>query len=79
MLTIFNRKKLITMMDMQRQSNIRSILSSNGIAYTVRTENLQGSSALGGRSRGSSGSFGTTRTIRMNTISTFTKTTMKML
>ena len=48
MLTIFNRKELITTMD----------LSANGIAYTVRTENLQGSSALGGRSRGSSGSFG---------------------
>ena len=53
MLTIFNRKELITTMDMQRQANIRSILSANGIAYTVRTENLQGSSALGGRSRGS--------------------------
>ena len=47
MLTIFNRKELITTMDMQRQSNIRSILSANGIAYTVRTENLQGSSAFG--------------------------------
>ena len=54
MLTIFNRKELITTMDMQRQANIRSILSANGIAYTVRTENLQGSSAIGGRS----GSFG---------------------
>ena len=37
MLTIFNRKELITTMDMQRQSNIRSVLSANGIAYTVRT------------------------------------------
>ena len=43
MLTIFNRKELITTMDMQRQANIRSVLSANGIAYTVRTENLQGS------------------------------------
>ena len=58
MLTIFNRKELITTMDMQRQANIRSILSANGIAYTVRTENLQGSSVFGGRSRGRSGSFG---------------------
>lgn len=55
MLTIFNRKELITTMDMQRQANIRSVLSANGIAYTVRTENLQGSSAFGGRSRGRSG------------------------
>ena len=52
MLTIFNRKELITTMDMQRQANIRSILSANGVAYTVRTENLQGSSAFGGGSRG---------------------------
>ena len=29
MLTIFNRKELITTMDMQRQSNIRSILSAS--------------------------------------------------
>ena len=58
MLTIFNRKELITTMDMQRQANIRSILSANGIAYAVRTENLQGSSAFGGRNRGRSGSFG---------------------
>ena len=63
MLTIFNRKELITTMDMQRQANIRSVLSANGIAYTVRTENLhgknlQGSPAFGGRSRGRSGSFG---------------------
>ena len=27
MLTIFNRKELITTMDMQRQANIRSVLS----------------------------------------------------
>ena len=58
MLTIFNRKELITTMDMQRQANIRSVLSANGIAYTVRTENLQGSSALSSRSRGRNGSFG---------------------
>ena len=59
MLTIFNRKELITTMDMQRQANIRSVLSANGIAYTVRTENLQGSSAFGGRSRRERrGSFG---------------------
>ena len=42
MLTIFNRKELITTMDMQHQANIRSVLSANGIAYTLRTENLQG-------------------------------------
>ena len=69
MLTIFNRKELITTMDMQRQANIRSVLSANGIAYTVRTENLQGAAAASAL----------TRTIRMNIISTFTKTTMKML
>lgn len=79
MLTIFNRKELITTMDMQRQSNIRSILSANGIAYTVRTENLQGSSAFGAAAAGAAAATALTRTIRMNIISTFTKTTMKML
>ena len=79
MLTIFNRKKLITMMDMQRQSNIRSVLSANGIAYTVRTENLQGSSAFGGRSGGWWGSLGTTITIFIIILSPYTNTTMKML
>ena len=76
MLTIFNRKELITTMDMQRQANIRSVLSANGIAYTVRTENLQGSSAF---AAGAAAASASTRTIRMNIISTFTKTTMKML
>ena len=69
MLTIFNRTELITTMDMQRQANIRSVLSANGIAYTVRTENLQGSSAFGGRSRGSSGSFGTISSMRLRAAS----------
>ena len=56
--TVFIRRELITTMDMQRQSNIRSILSAKGIACAVGAENLQGSSALGGRSRGSADSFG---------------------
>ena len=79
MLTIFNRKELITTMDMQRQFNIRSVLSANGIAYTVRTENLQGSSALAAAAAGAAAALASTRTIRMNIISMFTKTTMKML
>ena len=36
MLTIFNRKELITTMDMQRQSNIRSILSAKVPSRVMR-------------------------------------------
>lgn len=57
MLTIFNRKELIVTMDMNRQSDIRNILSANQINYSVKTTNLQNAQAVGSR-RGRVGSFG---------------------
>lgn len=57
MITIFNRRELIITMDMSRQSEVRTILSDNSIDYTVKTTNLQNSSAVGGRTR-RTGSFG---------------------
>ena len=47
MITIFNRKELIITMEMKRQSDVRDILSQNGIDYTVKTTNLQVSSVAG--------------------------------
>ena len=41
MITIFNRKELAVTMSMDRQAEIRSILQSNGIDYSVKTTNLQ--------------------------------------
>lgn len=54
MITVFNRKELIITMEMKRQAEMRDILSQNGIAYTVKTTNLQAA----GNTRGRAGSFG---------------------
>lgn len=57
MITIFNRKELITTMEMSTQSNIRNILSANGIDYTIKVTNLQSASVFENK-RGRFGSFG---------------------
>ena len=57
MITIFNRKELITTMEMNRQAEVRDILSQNGIDYTVKTTNLQAASVVGNQ-RGRTGNFG---------------------
>ncbi len=58
MITIFNRKELIVTMEMDRQSEVRNILSQNGIDYTVKTTNLQAAPVMGGNRRRQYGSFG---------------------
>lgn len=40
MITIFNRKLLITTMDMKRQSDMRYKLKSADIDYIIKTKNL---------------------------------------
>jgi len=57
MITIFNRRELTITMDMNRLSEIRRILESNKIDYTLITTNLQ-SSSLMGSSRSRMGSTG---------------------
>lgn len=57
MITIFNRKELIITMEMKRQSEVRDILSQNGIDYTVKTTNLQ-AAPVAGSHRGRTGNFG---------------------
>lgn len=57
MITIFNRKELFITMDMNRQSNVRDILSANGVEYTVKVTNLQSASVIDS-SRGKVGNFG---------------------
>ena len=47
MLTIFNRQELIITTNMNRQADIRIILSQNEIEYTVKTTNLQSPTAIG--------------------------------
>ena len=58
MITIFNRKELLITLDMKRYSDVREILSANGINYTVKVTNRQ-AAALIGSSRARVGSFGT--------------------
>ncbi|MBQ2888557.1 MAG: hypothetical protein IJE29_06550 [Firmicutes bacterium] len=57
MITIFNRKELLITMDMNYLSNVRDILSANGIEYTVKVTNLQSASAIDSN-RARVGSFG---------------------
>lgn len=57
MITVFNRKELFITMEMNRQAEIRDILSQNGIDYIVKTTNPETSPILGNR-RAHTGSFG---------------------
>lgn len=57
MISVFNRKELITTMDMKRQSDIREWLSNEGIDYSIKTTNIQ-SAAVFGCSRGRIGTLG---------------------
>lgn len=59
MVTIFNRRELILTLSMERQAEVRAILSTNGIDYQVKTTNLQNQQTLDSRRAhaGSSGIF----------------------
>ena len=57
MITVFNRRELIVTMKMDRQAQVRDILSQNNIEYSIKTTNLQSAPLLGSR-RGQVGSFG---------------------
>ena len=57
MITIFTRKELLITLDMKHQANVRDILTTNGIDYTVKVTNRQNAAILGS-SRARTGSFG---------------------
>ena len=57
MITIFNRKELLVTFDIKKQSDVRDILSANGINYIVKVVDRQNSS-LFGNSRARVGSLG---------------------
>ena len=57
MMSIFTRRELLITMDEGRQANVRQILASNGIKYSVKVTNLQSSTVVGS-SRARTGSFG---------------------
>ena len=54
MLTLFNRRELITTFSMDAQTRVRDILSQNGIDYRVKTN----SHPSGMYTRGRTGSYG---------------------
>ena len=41
MITVFNRKELLITMDMNKQAEVRDILSANKIPYVIKTTDLQ--------------------------------------
>jgi len=58
MLTIFNRRELLTTCSMEEQNRVRDILAQNGIDYRVKTVNPTARSTFGASGRSRTGSFG---------------------
>lgn len=58
MITVFNRKELFLTYDMQRQSEIRTLLQGHNIEYRVKVKNLLSPSPFSGSSRARTGTFG---------------------
>lgn len=58
MLTPFNRRELCSVCSMQRQSDLRRILSDAGIDYTIKTINRKSPSPLSSGSRAYTGTLG---------------------
>lgn len=58
MLTIWNRKELMTTYDLKQQAKIRELLSSHQIDYMVKVVNRKSPSPLGAGSRARTGTFG---------------------
>lgn len=58
MITLFNRKELISTYDMGEQSEIRDILAQNKIDYDIKTLNRKSPSSLAAGSRARTGTFG---------------------
>ncbi len=57
MVTIFNRRELLSTYDINRQADVRSMLAQNGIDYTVWTRTPH-SASLGRAGRGHVGTLG---------------------
>ena len=57
MITIFNRKELLTTFSMEEQASIRSLLADNGIDYYTKTVN-RGCASFMMDTRSAVGSFG---------------------
>lgn len=58
MVTLFNRKELLTTFDMKRQGQVRALLQNNGIDYRVKTISRGSPSPFFAGTRTRVGSFG---------------------
>lgn len=58
MITIFNRKELVSTFDMQKQGNIRQVLAQNKIDYNVKIINRESPSSFLTRGRTTIGTYG---------------------
>ena len=58
MLTIFNRRELLTTVSMEEQSRVRDILAQNHIDYRIKTVNPTAQTTFGAGGRSRTGSFG---------------------
>ena len=58
MLTIFNRRELLTTCSMEEQNRVREILSRNHIDYRIKTVNPSARATFADSGRSRTGSFG---------------------
>ena len=58
MLTVLNRKELLTTWSMEEQTRVRNVLAQNNIDYRVKVVNPAARSTAFGNSRSRTGSFG---------------------
>ncbi len=58
MLTIFNRRELLTTFSMEEQNRVRDILAKNHIDYRIKTVNPSARATVASSGRSRTGSFG---------------------
>lgn len=58
MITLFNRKQVLTTFSMKKQAEIKDILDHNGITYYEKVVNRRNVSLFGNGTRSRTGSFG---------------------
>lgn len=58
MITLFNRKELTVIFDLNEQARLRKLLAEEGIDYSVKTVNRLSASPFSAGSRGRTGTYG---------------------
>lgn len=57
MITIFNRKELLSTFNLQKQAELRQLLAQNGIEYRVKVTNRNSPSPVSAGTRARTGTF----------------------